>query len=132
MHRKHGSYFLSNTIFSVLDIFADSCKLLFYIYGTEKQTESKLYISSLFISFACLFVHYNNSSLLQMVSGVGTLNSTSKVSSEGDGETGSVILGLSEQLVVAMTPSTETKIKKEVHTSTVGKTKLNFTLTGQI
>lgn len=44
-----------------------------------------------------------------MVSGVGTLTSTS---SEGDGETGSVILGLSEQLVVAMTPSTETKIKK--------------------
>lgn len=67
-----------------------------------------------------------------MVSGVGTLTSKSKVSSEGDGETGSVILGLSEQLVVAMTPSTETKIKKEVHTSTVGKTKLNFTLIGQI
>lgn len=64
-----------------------------------------------------------------MVSGVGTLTSTS---SEGDGETGSVILGLSEQLVVAMTPSTETKIKKEMHTSTVGKTKLNFTLIGQI
>lgn len=64
-----------------------------------------------------------------MVSGVGTLTSTS---SEGDRETGSVILGLSEQLVVAMTPSTETKIKKEVHTSTVGKTKLNFTLIGQI
>ncbi|CAI5675111.1 unnamed protein product [Oreochromis niloticus] len=54
-----------------------------------------------------------------MVSGVGTLISTSKVSSEGDGETGSVILGLSEQLVVAMTPSTETQIKKEMHTSTV-------------
>lgn len=64
-----------------------------------------------------------------MVSGVGTLTNTS---SEGDGETGSVILGLSEQLVVAMTPSTETKIKKEMHTSTVGKTKLNFTLIGQI
>ncbi|XP_030591496.1 adhesion G protein-coupled receptor E1-like [Archocentrus centrarchus] len=53
------------------------------------------------------------------VSGVGPRAVTSKVSSEGDGETGSVILGLSEHIVTAMTPATENQTTKQVRTSTV-------------
>ncbi|XP_013766685.1 adhesion G protein-coupled receptor E2-like [Pundamilia nyererei] len=53
------------------------------------------------------------------VSGVGPRATQSKVSSEGDRETGNAILDLSEYIVVAMTPHTENQTKKEVHSSTV-------------
>lgn len=56
MHRKPGSYFLSNAIFSVLDIFADSCKLLFYIYGTKKQSHSFIFPVYSFHLLVYLFI----------------------------------------------------------------------------
>lgn len=43
------------------------------------------------------------------------------MSSEGDGETGNVILGISERLVTAMVPTTLNKTKKALQTSIVGK-----------
>ncbi|XP_051244903.1 adhesion G protein-coupled receptor E1-like [Dicentrarchus labrax] len=53
------------------------------------------------------------------VSGVGQLGRSTKVSSEGDGETGSVILGISDLLVNAMVPPTQNQTKKAIQTSTV-------------
>ncbi|XP_071330052.1 adhesion G protein-coupled receptor E1-like isoform X2 [Trachinotus anak] len=53
------------------------------------------------------------------VSGVGQQAKSIKVSSEGDGDTGSVILGISDRLVSAMVAPTENQTKKAVQTSTV-------------
>ncbi|XP_070778996.1 adhesion G protein-coupled receptor E1-like [Enoplosus armatus] len=55
------------------------------------------------------------------VSGVGPRAKSIRVSSEGDGETGSVILGVSDLLVAAMIPSTsiQNQTNKAVQTSTV-------------
>ena len=44
-----------------------------------------------------------------------------RVSSERDGETGSVILGISDRLVAAMVSPTQNQTRKAVQTSTVGK-----------
>ena len=43
------------------------------------------------------------------------------MSSEGDAETGSVILGISDRLVAAMVPATQNQTKKVVQSPTVGK-----------
>ncbi|XP_050930024.1 adhesion G protein-coupled receptor E2-like [Lates calcarifer] len=53
------------------------------------------------------------------VSGVGGPAKPSTVNSKGDGETGSVILGLSDRLVSAMISPTEKQTKKVMQTSTV-------------
>ncbi|KAI3359974.1 hypothetical protein L3Q82_014304 [Scortum barcoo] len=56
---------------------------------------------------------------LEEVSGVRPQSRSVRVSSEGDGETGSVILGISDRLVSAMVPSNLNDTKKKVQTSTV-------------
>ncbi|XP_076608343.1 adhesion G protein-coupled receptor E3-like [Chaetodon auriga] len=56
------------------------------------------------------------------VSGVGPQARSIRVSSEGDGETGSVILGISDRLVSAMVPATHNQTKKAVQTSILGQT----------
>ncbi|CAK6979234.1 uncharacterized protein LOC128379245 [Scomber scombrus] len=53
------------------------------------------------------------------VSGVGPVARSIRVSSEGDGETGSVILGISDRLVAAMVSPTQNQTRKAVQTSTV-------------
>ncbi|XP_069004737.1 adhesion G protein-coupled receptor E1-like [Embiotoca jacksoni] len=53
------------------------------------------------------------------VSGVGPRARTIRVSSEGDGETGSVILDISDLLISAIIPPTENQTKTSVQTSTV-------------
>ncbi|XP_036944522.1 adhesion G protein-coupled receptor E2-like [Acanthopagrus latus] len=53
------------------------------------------------------------------VSGVGPRARSVKVSSEGDAETGSVILGISDRLVAAMVPVTQNQTKKAVQSPTV-------------
>lgn len=58
---------------------------------------------------------------LQEVSGVGPMARSIRVSSDGDGETGSVILGISDRLVAAMVSPTQNKTRKTVKTSTVGE-----------
>jgi len=61
------------------------------------------------------------------VSGVGPrvkssrLRRSSKVSSAGDGKTGSVILGISDRLVAAMVQPVVNQTKTNVKTETVGK-----------
>lgn len=65
----------------------------------------------------CVFVFL----LSQEVSGVGPRVQSSKVSSEGDGETGSVILGISDRLVSAMVQSGQNQTKTTVKSPTVGK-----------
>ncbi|XP_022608412.1 adhesion G protein-coupled receptor E1-like [Seriola dumerili] len=49
----------------------------------------------------------------------GALGKDKRVSSEGDGDTGSVILSISDHLVSAMVPPTENQTKKAMQTSTV-------------
>lgn len=58
---------------------------------------------------------------LQEVSGVGPQAKSARVSSEGDGETGSVILGISDRLVSAMVQPGQNQTKRTVTSSTVGK-----------
>ncbi|XP_069004746.1 adhesion G protein-coupled receptor E1-like [Embiotoca jacksoni] len=53
------------------------------------------------------------------VSGVGPRARTIRVSSEGDGETGSMILDISDLLISAIIPPTENQTKTSVQTSTV-------------
>lgn len=55
------------------------------------------------------------------MSGVGPQARTITVSSEGDGETGSVILGISDLLVSAMVQPGQNQSKINVKSSTVGK-----------
>lgn len=55
------------------------------------------------------------------MSGVGRGAKLNRVSSEGDGETGSLILNISDGLVSAIVPSTQSQAEKVVHTSTLGK-----------
>ncbi|XP_045931583.1 adhesion G protein-coupled receptor E1-like [Micropterus dolomieu] len=61
----------------------------------------------------------NSFSASMQVSGVGPQVKSITVSSGGDGETGSVILGISDLLVSALVPTTYNQINKAVHTSTV-------------
>lgn len=55
------------------------------------------------------------------MSGVGPRAKSVRVSSEGDGETGSVILGISDLLVSAMVQPGQNQTKTTVKSSTVGK-----------
>ncbi|XP_062295290.1 adhesion G protein-coupled receptor E1-like [Scomber scombrus] len=61
----------------------------------------------------------NSFSASMEVSGVGPVARSIRVSSEGDGETGSVILGISDRLVAAMVSPTQNQTRKAVQTSTV-------------
>lgn len=58
---------------------------------------------------------------LQEVSGVGPRARSIRVSSKGDGETGSVILGISDRLVSAMVQPGENQTKRSVKSPTVGE-----------
>ncbi len=58
---------------------------------------------------------------MQEVSGVGPRATSSRVSSEGDPETGSVILGISDRLVSAIVQPGQNQTKRTVKSSTVGK-----------
>ncbi|XP_029945159.1 adhesion G protein-coupled receptor E3-like [Salarias fasciatus] len=65
------------------------------------------------------------------VSGVGSGDTTATVSSDADGETGSVILGLSDLLIAAMVSPTENKTETAMQTSAVGSAAVAFmTLNG--
>lgn len=59
--------------------------------------------------------------MLKEVSGVGPRARSIKVSSTGDGDTGSVILALSDRLVSAMVLPGQNQTKTTVKSSTVGK-----------
>ncbi|XP_068575185.1 fibrillin-1-like [Cebidichthys violaceus] len=61
----------------------------------------------------------NSFSASMEVSGVGPRSRSNKVSSEGDGETGSVILGISDRLVSAIVQPGQNQTKRAVRTSTV-------------
>ncbi|XP_068605888.1 adhesion G protein-coupled receptor E1-like [Brachionichthys hirsutus] len=61
----------------------------------------------------------NSFSASMQVSGVGPNVKSSKVSTEGDGETGSVILGISERLVSAIAQPGQNGTKKTVKSQTV-------------
>ncbi|TDH02789.1 hypothetical protein EPR50_G00156280 [Perca flavescens] len=54
------------------------------------------------------------------VSGVGPRAMSTKMSSDGDGETGSIILGISDRLIAAMVPQTQNQTRIAVQTPTVG------------
>lgn len=64
-----------------------------------------------------LFIHL----FLQEVAGVGPQARSIKVSSEGDGDTGSVILGISGRLVSAIVQPGQNKTKKTVKSPILGK-----------
>ncbi|XP_028455003.1 adhesion G protein-coupled receptor E1 [Perca flavescens] len=53
------------------------------------------------------------------VSGVGPRAMSTKMSSDGDGETGSIILGISDRLIAAMVPQTQNQTRIAVQTPTV-------------
>lgn len=55
------------------------------------------------------------------MSGVGPRAREIKVSSEGDGETGNVILEITDRLVFTMVQSSRNSTKRTVQTKTVGK-----------
>uniref|UniRef100_A0A672YIJ3 Adhesion G protein-coupled receptor E8 n=1 Tax=Sphaeramia orbicularis TaxID=375764 RepID=A0A672YIJ3_9TELE len=59
---------------------------------------------------------------VSFLSGVGPRARSRKVGSEGDGETGSVILGISDRLVSAMVEPGQNQTRTSVRSSTVGKT----------
>nr|XP_046271820.1 adhesion G protein-coupled receptor E1-like [Scatophagus argus] len=61
----------------------------------------------------------NSFSASMEVSGVGPLTSSVRVSSEGDGETGSVILGLSDRLVSALVQPGQNQTRRTVKNPTV-------------
>ncbi|XP_049417587.1 adhesion G protein-coupled receptor E1-like [Epinephelus fuscoguttatus] len=61
----------------------------------------------------------NSLSASMEVSGVGPRVRSSRVSSEGDGETGSVILGITDLLVSTIVPRTQNKTSKAMQTPTV-------------
>ncbi|XP_034535002.1 adhesion G protein-coupled receptor E1-like [Notolabrus celidotus] len=61
----------------------------------------------------------NSFSASMEVSGVGPRVRTSVVGSEGDGDTGSVILGISDRLVAAMVDPDLNQTKRSVHSPTV-------------
>uniref|UniRef100_A0A3Q3NMY8 Adhesion G protein-coupled receptor E8 n=1 Tax=Mastacembelus armatus TaxID=205130 RepID=A0A3Q3NMY8_9TELE len=68
---------------------------------------------------------------VSFLSGVGPKVDSATVGSEGDGETGSVILGLSSRIVTAMYLPVLNETTKQVHSSTVGK-KSSFVMQGAI
>lgn len=83
------------------------------------------YITCIIVSLP-LCLHHQAGQLLtylflQEVSGVGPHAGSIGVSSEGDGETGSVILGISDRLVSALVQPGQNQSKKTVKSSTVGK-----------
>lgn len=55
------------------------------------------------------------------MSGAGPRAKPEKLSSEGDGEIGSMILGISERLVSAIAPPTGNQTEKTIQSPTVGK-----------
>ena len=55
------------------------------------------------------------------MSGVRPRARSITVSSDGDGETGSIILGISDRLIAAMVPQTRNQTRIAVQTPTVGK-----------
>lgn len=62
-------------------------------------------------------------SFLKQVSGAGPQARSAKVvSSDGDGETGTVILDISERLISALVEPTQNQTNKTIQTATVGKT----------
>lgn len=69
----------------------------------------------------------DTSLLSQEVSGVGPQAEAIKVSSEGDGETGSKILAISDRLVSAMVSPGRNESTTTVNSSTVGTKILAFT-----
>lgn len=68
-----------------------------------------------------IYLLFTRPKILQEVSGVGPRAKPGQLSSDGDGETGSLILGISERLVSAMVPSSENQTEKTMQTPTVGK-----------
>lgn len=66
------------------------------------------------------------------MSGVGPKGRSATLSSEGDGETGSVILGISDRLVSAMVPPGQNKTKTILKSPTVGKRCSSYFYTGWI
>lgn len=74
------------------------------------------------LCYVCVFVCLITTTYFsQEVSGVGPRVRSSRVSSEGDGETGSVILGITDLLVSTIVPRTQNKTSKAMQTPTVGK-----------
>lgn len=110
--------------------FSTDCgKLLLSMYGTTTTTLTLCHsnlqsFKDALIIHLCL--HHQASQLfiylfLQEVAGVGPQARSIKVSSEGDGDTGSVILGISGRLVSAIVQPGQNQTKKTVKSPILGK-----------